>query len=60
MYQLICDLCGEPIKYVGRMFKIKELKSFGPEWHWVKLDAHNECVKKILNAKMNGGEKNES
>ena len=54
MYQLICDLCGEPIKYAERSFKIREQKSSRPEWHWVKLDAHDECVRKILSAEKVG------
>ena len=51
MNQLICDLCGKPIKSMGeyRKFKIKERKhSFHESW-WVKIDVHEECVKKLYN-----------
>lgn len=51
MKQLICDLCGKPIKSMGqyREFKIKErIHSFHESW-WIKIDAHEECVAKLYN-----------
>lgn len=50
MIQYLCDLCGKPIKSEGRRFKIKELKSRWPDRYWVKLLAHDECVKAIATA----------
>lgn len=48
MYQLICDLCGEPIKGERRLLKIKEFK--GVSFQWEKIDAHDECVKAVAAA----------
>ena len=50
MIQYLCDLCGKPIKSAGRLFKIKELKSSWHESYWVKLLAHDECVKAVVSA----------
>lgn len=51
MNQLICDLCGKPINSYGdyRQFKIKEKWYSFYESGWVKIDAHEECVKKLYN-----------
>ena len=45
MYQLICDLCGEPIKEKRRQLKIKEFKDI--PFKWQEIDAHDECVKAV-------------
>ncbi len=50
MIQYLCDLCGKPIKYDGRLFKIKELKSSWHERYWMELLVHDECVKAIVAA----------
>ena len=53
--QLICDICGRPIKDPeDRFFRIKELKH-GRVYdelvtRWVNIDAHNSCVKTLLSA----------
>lgn len=52
MIQILCDLCGEPIKAEPRrLFKIKELKS---SWElfggWEYIIAHDECVKAVAAA----------
>ncbi len=50
MYQLICDLCGEPIKEKEkrRELKIKEFKVI--PFQWQEIDAHDECVKAVAAA----------
>lgn len=48
MYQLICDLCGEPIKEKHRELKIKEFKYL--PFQWQEIDAHDECVKAVAAA----------
>lgn len=50
MIQYLCDLCGEPIKSEGRLFKIKELKSSWHVGYWIELLAHDECVKAVAEA----------
>ena len=48
MIILVCDLCGKPLKPGdGTSFKVKE---YGKHWDsgWKVIDAHSECVKKLL------------
>ena len=52
MIQILCDLCGEPIKgELCRHYKIKEVK---PLWEgfssWEFITAHDECVKAVAAA----------
>ena len=49
--QVLCDLCGKPIERGGREFEIKECKGLFDGFFWVKLDAHDECVKMLVQAK---------
>lgn len=45
----ICDLCGKPIDTdEPRIFKIKELKVSWHERYWEEIDAHNDCILKLL------------
>lgn len=47
----ICDLCGRPLSAdEARVFKIKELKISWHERGWENIDAHNECIRKLLQA----------
>lgn len=49
-YMRICDLCGEPLRSIGRTFKIKERKhSFHESW-WTEIECHDECVKSLMKA----------
>ena len=48
-YIRVCDLCGKPIRETGKTYRIKE------RWHlwysgWTTIEAHDECVKRLLNA----------
>ena len=49
---VICDLCGKPldIHSNGRWFKIKDYQFHAFMWEWTRIDAHDECVKRLLNA----------
>lgn len=41
----VCDLCGRALRREElRHFKVKELKFCS----WTRIDAHDECVKKLL------------
>ncbi len=49
-YKKVCDLCGKEIVTGDyREFKIKERRGW-LESYWVKLDAHDECVRKLVDA----------
>lgn len=55
MYIVICDLCGKPINPLGykrATYKIKRAwrSSSLHEGGWAVIDAHDECVKKLLDA----------
>ena len=53
MIQILCDLCGEPIKGEQRRhFKIKEFKPrFDDIFNgWEYIVAHDECVKAVAAA----------
>ncbi len=42
--QLICDLCGRPLREDARAFKIKE-----KQFHCLnKIDCHEECLRVLL------------
>lgn len=44
----VCDLCGKPLTCDdGAEFRIKKFVRFGG---WQYIDAHETCVKKLLNA----------
>ena len=47
---LVCDLCGKPIKGLPSEYKIKKRKySFYESW-WDRLECHDECAMKLINA----------
>ena len=50
-YKLVCDLCRKPLDYKSRTFKIKELKCLREWCWWERIDVHDECLKKLLEAK---------
>lgn len=51
MTQVLCDICGKPIEREGREFKIKERIWHWDFFYWDHLDAHDECVKMLVQAK---------
>lgn len=51
MTQVLCDLCGKPIERDGREFKIKERIGHWDYSFWETLDAHDKCVKMLVQAK---------
>ena len=51
MTQTLCDLCGKPIERDGREFKIKECIWLWDYFCWTRLDAHDKCVKMLVQAK---------
>lgn len=51
MTQNVCDICGETITRGGRSFKIKECKGLFEGFFWMELDAHDECVRMLIEAK---------
>lgn len=54
----VCDLCGKPLGLDGykKKYKIKEeTTSLWGEHGWVTIEAHDECVRKLLDGvKRNG------
>lgn len=51
MKQEVCDICGKPIARNGREFRIKELHGLFDGFFWKEIDAHDECVKMLIQAK---------
>ena len=51
MLKRFCDLCGKPMDSDSRTFKIKELKVSWHEFWWERIDAHDECIKKLFDSK---------
>ena len=52
MLKMYCDLCGKPLDSdKSRNFKIKELKVSWHESWWQRMDAHDECIKKLFDSK---------
>lgn len=53
MTQEVCDICGKPIVRNGRKFRIKELRGLFLDggFIWEEIDAHDECVKMLIQAK---------
>ena len=50
----ICDLCGKPLDFRSRKFKVKEYKK---GWEiWERIDVHEGCLNKLLNAVADKGE----
>lgn len=50
-YIRVCDLCGKPLHEVGREYKIKKRWYAWPaDSGWETIDAHDECVKRLLNS----------
>ena len=56
----ICDLCGKPLDYRSRMFKVKELKKVRTEAgifrKWQTIDIHTNCLKKLMSTEPNSKE----
>lgn len=46
----VCDLCGKPLQGVGKEYRIKERWYSWHESGWITIVAHDECVKRLLNA----------
>lgn len=48
----VCDLCGMPLDFTSRRFKIKELKEFRNEYgrygKWKYIDVHKDCLNKLF------------
>ena len=50
-YVRVCDLCGKPLHEVGKTYKIKKRwYSWPADSGWETIEAHDECVRKLLNA----------
>jgi hypothetical protein len=49
-YIKVCDLCGKPMREVGKTYRIKERWYSWYESGWTTIEAHDECVKRLLNA----------
>ena len=52
-YKKVCDLCGKEMTSFDecRKFKIKEHRySIWTRWKWVRIDAHDECVRRLFEA----------
>lgn len=51
-YRLYCDLCGKDIDNgeESRHFKVKEKKALFHDVWWEKIEAHDECVRAVINA----------
>lgn len=60
-YQLICDLCGKPIiDGANKRYRIKERWVSWYESGWVTIDAHEECVKKLIDSVKENKEEKEN
>ena len=48
----VCDLCGKPmpLDYQGYHYRIKNHWKSWWELGWVRIEAHDECVKQLLDA----------
>ena len=49
-YIKVCDLCGKPMQEAGKTYRIKERWCLWHESGWTTIEAHDECVKRLLNA----------
>lgn len=49
-YIRVCDLCGKPMSEIGKTYRIKERWYSFHENGWTTIEAHDECVKRLLNA----------
>lgn len=58
-YIRVCDLCGKPLQEVGREYRIKRRWYSWHENGWEPIEAHDECVRKLLNAKADPAEEGE-
>lgn len=55
---LICDLCGKPLDGRSSIFKVKRYSHI---WEfWERIDVHDECIRKLMDAKKIGATDNES
>ena len=53
-YVRVCDLCGRALPDHGcKKYRIRELRYFWTS-EWRTIDAHDECVKRLLDAKRRG------
>ena len=51
VYEDICDLCGHALAgKPHRRYKIKREWYLRCEHGWERIDAHDECVQRLLNA----------
>ncbi len=50
-YIRVCDLCGKPLHEEGREYRIRRRWCLWYEYGWETIDAHDECVRKLLDAK---------
>ena len=62
MLKMYCDLCGKPLSdgNESRNFKIKEFKVSWYEFRWQRIDAHDECVKKLFDSVKKNNEPHET
>lgn len=49
-YIRVCDLCGKPMCEPGKTYRIKERWVSWYESGWATIEAHDECVERLLNA----------
>ena len=50
-YIRVCDLCGRPMAEPGKKYRIKKQWTSWWESGWTTIEAHDECVDRVLNAK---------
>lgn len=55
---LVCDLCGKPLDGRSSLFKVKRYSHI---WElWEHIDVHDECIRKLMDAKVERLKNNES
>lgn len=52
-YIHVCDLCGKPLTFSDDYseYRIKKRWCLGPDHGWERIDAHNDCIKRMYEAK---------
>ena len=50
-YVRVCDLCGKPMSEPGKKYRIKEQWVSWYESGWRTVEAHDECVDRLLGVK---------
>lgn len=48
MWKRFCDLCGQPLDTIEGEYKIKKRWYAGPDSGWERIDAHEACIKQLL------------